>query len=94
MLPIRTRTSLSVGYPTAEVILRTCLNFPSFRITRIQDVGPWRSSRSFLERSGSRGVVVSFDTSHGLVQYFLPCNPMSTPLRNRVIASLSISPST
>ena len=53
---MRTRASRNTGNPTAAHILRTCLNFPSFKVTETQEVGPWRSSRTRCKVGGKSGV--------------------------------------
>ena len=65
--------------PTADVIFRTCRNFPSVTTIEAQDVGPWRSSRIFLPLSPKLGTSLTIKALQGLVLYFIPSKPISTP---------------
>jgi hypothetical protein len=77
--PILILTNLNVGKPTAEVIFLTCRNFPSFKVIEAQEVGPCRSSRIFFPLSPKFGTSEINEALQGLVMYFDPLNPISTP---------------
>ena len=75
MVPIRMRTNLNVGKPTADVIFRTCLNLPSVSVMETHEVGPCLSSLIFFHRSGNFGDGFQFECLAGFGLIFFTIKP-------------------